>query len=40
MLFSKKVIFALISSLTLYTGNVSNVPPPPQQEKKGGGGGV
>ena len=29
----KRVLFALISALTLYIGNVSNLPP-----KKGGGG--
>ena len=34
MLIFKRVIFALISALTLYIGNVSNLPP-----KRGGGGG-
>ena len=33
MLHFKKVVFALISPLTLYIGNVSNLPP-----KRGGGG--
>ena len=33
MLFFKRVVFALISSLTLYIGNVYNLPP-----KRGGGG--
>ena len=32
----KKYFFALISTLTLYVGNVSNLPP---SKKKGGGGG-